>query len=293
MLQIDRLIRERPNLTACLASIIYAVSSAIALNMFLLPGGVYTSGITGAAQLLARTVTQFNGPSFLTTGNINLLLNLPLFWLSWRLISHRLTIYTGLTVLLSSLAIDQFKLPTLSTNPIICGLFGAIVWGFGTGVGLRANISTGGLDIVELLLHRFMGFNVGAVNTVYNAVLLLVAGACYGWPGALVSVLSIYISSRIIDAQYTRQHRLQALIVTQQGKQMLSELQQELDHGVTVIPQASGGYSGQPETVLLIVITSSETDKLLQIAHRIDKSAFISVTAVTLTAGRFSEPVVP
>lgn len=293
MLQIDRFIRVRPNVAAFLASIIYAVCSAVALNMFLLPGGVYTSGITGAAQLMARTVTQLNGPVFLTTGNINLLLNLPLFWLSWRLISHRLTLYTGMTVLLSSIAIDQLKLPALTTNPIICGLFGAIVWGFGTGVGLRANISTGGLDIVELLLHRFVGINVGTVNTIYNALLLLIAGTCYGWPGALVSVLSIYVSSHIIDTQYTRQHRLQALIVTQQGKQMLSALHQELNHGVTVIPRAAGGYSGQPETVLLVVITSSETDRLIQMARRVDESSFISITPVTLTAGRFAEPVVP
>lgn len=293
MLKIDRLIRERPNLASCIASIIYALSSAIALNMFLLPGGLYTSGITGASQLLARLAGHSTGQQFLTTGNINLLINLQLFFLSWRLISHRLTLYTGMTVVLSSIAIDQLKLTALTKEPIICGIFGAIVWGFGTGVGLRANISTGGLDIVELLLHRYLGYSVGAVNTLYNTVLLVIAGACYGWAEALVSVLSIYISSRIVDAQYTRQHRLQALIVTQQAEGMLAALQEKLSHGVTVMPQAVGGYSAQPETVLLIVITSSETDQLLQTAKKIDESSFISITPVTLTAGRFTEPVVP
>ncbi|WP_179393896.1 YitT family protein [Lacticaseibacillus absianus] len=289
MLQVDKRIREQPDLAAVGAAIIYNFSSAIALNMFLLPGGVYTSGITGASQLIARLSQQFDKSILLSTGNINLLLNLPLFWLAWHFVGHRFTLYTMLSVILSSLAIDLFQLPALTHDPLLCGVFGALIWGFGTGVALRTNISTGGLDVIELLLHRSTKLSVGTINTIFNGGLLLIAGACYGWQGALVSALSIIVSARVIDAQYTQQHRLQALIITQRPTAITHTLHRDSAHGITLLHNAQGGYSNQRETVLITVISSAEADMLISIVRQVDPAAFISISPVIRVDGQFAE----
>ena len=82
-------------------SIVYAILSAIAVNFFYQPGKIYSSGITGIAQILTTVSTDWLG-FYIPVSVALLLLNIPLFFLGWFKIGHKFTIFTGITVVLTS-----------------------------------------------------------------------------------------------------------------------------------------------------------------------------------------------
>ena len=118
------------------ASLVYGFLSAVAVNFFFQPGHVYSSGATGLAQVITALSTRFLGftiPVSVTFYAINI----PLMILAWYQIGHKFTIFTFITVTMSSLFIQFVPEVTLTDNPIINALFGGVVMGTGIGFALK------------------------------------------------------------------------------------------------------------------------------------------------------------
>ncbi len=86
-------------------SIVYALLASIAVNFFYQPGNIYSSGITGVAQIITTISREWIG-FYIPLSLALLLLNVPLFFLGWFKIGHKFTIFTGITVLLTSLFVQ-------------------------------------------------------------------------------------------------------------------------------------------------------------------------------------------
>ncbi|WP_461214318.1 YitT family protein [Lacticaseibacillus sp. GG6-2] len=301
MYEIDRLIRRHQNWSRFTAAIFYAICVGIALNMFWEPAGVFASGVTGAAQLLATIVRKwfdFATPiaglrttDLLNTGTLLFLLNVPLFVIAWRKIGHHFTIFTFLAVIFSSISIRWLGIvKPLTTDPIVCGIFGAVVNGLGTGFALRNNLSTGGLDIIGIVLRKKTGTTIGTVNIAVNVVILFFAGFVNDWPHALYSALAIFINGKILDATYTRQQRLQVMIVTEHPKAVINEIQNTLRRGITIVHDAEGAFRHEEKTVLFTIISRAEMYDFEKAMHHSDPYAFVSITESVKIMGRFYEP---
>ena len=100
---------------------------------------------------------------------------------------------------------------TLTNDPIMNALFGGVVMGTGIGFALRNNISSGGTDIVSLTIRKRTGKNVGKISLIVNGTIMLIAGMTFGWKYALYSMITIFVSSRVTDAVFTKQKRMQAM----------------------------------------------------------------------------------
>ncbi|WP_225047145.1 YitT family protein [Lacticaseibacillus kribbianus] len=299
MQDIERLIRRHQNWSRFSAAIFYSICVAIALNMFWEPGGVFASGITGAAQLLATVVRKwFDLPVFgmrttdvFSTGTLLFLLNVPLFVLAWRQIGHRFTLFTFLAVIFSTVSIRLLGVvKPLTTDPIVCGIFGAVVNGLGTGFALRNNISTGGLDIIGIVWRKKTGTTVGSVNIAVNIVIIFLAGFVNGWPHALYSALAIFINGKVMDSLYTRQQRLQVMIVTEQQKAVVNEIQNTLRRGITIVHDAEGAFRHEEKTILFTIISRAEMYDLEKAMKKADPYAFVSITESVKIMGHFYEP---
>lgn len=303
MIEIDRLIRRHQNWSRFTAAIFYSICVAIALNMFWEPGGVFASGITGAAQLVATVVRKwgdvgFNTPfgpmhttDLFSTGTMLFILNVPLFVLAWKQIGHRFTLFTFLAVIFSTIMIRLLGVvKPLTTDPIVCGIFGAVVNGLGTGFALRNNISTGGLDIVGIVMRKRTGTTVGNVNIAFNLFIIFFAGFVNGWPHALYSALAIFINGKIMDSLYTRQQRLQVLIVTAHSQAVVNEIQKTLRRGITIVHDAEGAFRHEEKAVLITIISRAEIYDLEQAMKRSDPYAFVSITESVKILGHFFEP---
>ena len=173
------------------ASLLYGMLSSIAVNFFFQPGHVYSSGATGLAQVISALTERSFGhatPISLTFYAINL----PLLILAWYTIGHKFTVFTFISVSMSSFFIYLMPQVTLTTDPLINAIFGGLFMGLGVGVGLRSRISSGGTDIVSLTIRQKTGRNVGSISLIVNGVIMIFAGLLFGWQYALYSMVTIF-----------------------------------------------------------------------------------------------------
>ena len=258
------------------------------MNFFWDPGHIYSSGITGMAQLLNSLFKHTPIP--ITTGTWIFLLNLPLIVLAWKQIGHRFTVFTVIAVVCSSVMIKLLHPTVLTKDPLICAIFGAILNGYGTGYALKSGISTGGLDIISLTVRKLTGKSVGTVNIIFNTFIVLAAGLVYGWPYAFYSAIGLFINAQVMDAVYTRQQKMQVMIVTTKPNSVVDCIQSHLRRGITIVHGAEGAYRHDAKTILFTIISRYEIPDLHEALRESDPKAFVSITENVHTIGHFYEP---
>ena len=165
-------------------SVVYAILASIAVNFFYQPGKIYSSGITGVAQIITTLSTEWFGFNLPVSANL-LILNLPLFLVGWFKVGHKFTIFTGITVVLASLFMQIMPEEVLTTDPIVCAIFGGAVMGAGIGYALRSGLSSGGLDFVSIAIQKKTGKTVGSISIIFNIMIMFAAGLLFGWQYAL------------------------------------------------------------------------------------------------------------
>ena len=114
------------------ASLVYGFLSAVAVNFFFQPGHVYSSGATGLAQIIS-SLSNYWFHFHIPISVAFYCINIPLMILAWRQIGHKFTIFTFITVSMSSLFIQFVPVVVLTEDPIINALF----WGCCHGTGNR------------------------------------------------------------------------------------------------------------------------------------------------------------
>jgi len=103
------------------------------------------------------------------------------------------------------------------------------------------------------------------------------------------SLLTIFVSSRVTDAIYTKQRKMQATIITKHPVEITQALHQKLHRGVTVVNSAEGGYTRANMTLLITIITQAEYQEFKYIMKETDPTAFVSIAENVKVLGRFVE----
>lgn len=269
-------------------SIIYGILSSIAVNFFFQPGHVYSSGVTGIAQIVSAISLTYLGVK-IPLALVYYGLNLPLLVLAWYKIGNKFTIFTFITVTFSSFFIQFMPHIALTTDPIVNAIFGGLMLGTGIGFALRNNVSSGGTDIVSILIRKKTGRRVGSISFIVNVLIMLVAGITFGWKYALYSMISLFVCSQMTDVIYVKQKRMQAMIITSHPERVIKMIQKKLHRGVTIINGAEGAYNHEQKTVLITIITRAEFNDFKGIMKKTDKTAFVSVADNVNIIGRFVE----
>ncbi|ANK59607.1 MULTISPECIES: YitT family protein [Loigolactobacillus] len=288
---LQRILKKHQYAARASTAFIYSICVSVAMNFFWQPGKIYASGITGFAQLLA-TLSKRVLPFSLSVPLLLFLLNLPLFVLAWRQIGRRFTIFTVMAVVFSSIMMKLVPITELTFDPIICAIFGGAVNGFGTGLALKNGISTGGLDIIGLVLRKKTGRSIGTINITFNAFIILAAGFIFGWPYAFYSALSIFVNGKVMDMVYTRQQKMQVMIVTDKPKRVIDHIQNRMRRGITIVHDAEGAYQHDEKTILFTVISRYEMHDLEVAMRESDPRAFVSISDSVKILGHFYEPTV-
>lgn len=289
--EFQQIVRRHQLATRASTAFLYSICVSVAMNFFWEPGKIYASGVTGFAQLLA-TITKRFLPFTLSTPILLFLLNLPLFVLAWHQIGKRFTCFTFLAVIFSSIMMKVMPITELTFDPIICAIFGGVVNGFGTGLALKNGISTGGLDIIGLVLRKKTGRSIGTINITFNIFIVLAAGFVFGWPHAFYSALSIFVNGKVMDMVYTRQQKMQVMIVTDKPRNVIDHIQNRMRRGITIVHDAEGAYQHDAKTILFTVISRYEMHDLQVAMQESDPHAFVSISDTIKILGHFYEPTV-
>lgn len=286
MNELEKIARRYRNIAKLSFALIYALCVSVAVNVFWNPGKIYGSGITGLAQLIS-TISQHWLPFTIGVPVLYATLNLPLLILSWKKIGHEFTFYTIVAVILSTVLLHIIPPVEVKFDPIICAIFGGLFNGVGTGLALKNEMSTGGLDIISIVLRKKLGKSVGTINIAFNILVVLGAGCLFGWVQALYTILSIFVNGRVIDSLYTRNQKLQVIIVTSHPDKVITEIQNEMRRGITIVHDVEGAYQHSSKTMLFTVISQYELPLFRQALQNSDPYAFVSMTEAKLIMGRF------
>lgn len=286
--QIDKFNRRYNFVSKLSAAFFYAIAVAIALNFFWTPGHMYSSGITGFAQLINSMSERFL-PFTISTSLMYFVLNVPLFVLGWIKIGHKFTFFTIIAVVLGSIMMKVVQPLTVHWDPLLCAIFGGTINGIGTGFALKNGISTGGLDIIGIVIRQKTGTSYGKFNILVNLVIIAAAGFVFGWTRALYSALTIFINGRVIDSVYTQHKKMQVMIVTEHPQPIIDGIQDKMHRGITIIHDAEGAFGHTEKTVLITIIDRYDMYDIRQIITHADPYAFVSVSEVEKVYGRFKE----
>ena len=252
---------------------------AVAINGILLPKAFVSGGVTGLALIIHYLVPK------LSVGTLYLLLNIPLFALGWKYVGRRFFLYSLVGTIIFSLAVEWVSFPIPIQDKILAALLAGIIMGIGTGIVLRSVGSSGGTDILSILI--LMRFSVRLGNTIlaFNTSVLIITAILFSLESALYTLVFIYVTARMMDLVVTGlSQRKAVMIISRSPEDIVKAILGELNRGVTVI-EGRGGYSGEPNNIVYTVITFRELSRIKKLIHTIDPDAFVVVTDTTEVMG--------
>ncbi|WP_318753109.1 YitT family protein [Globicatella sp. PHS-GS-PNBC-21-1553] len=256
------------------------------MKFFLIPGNIFSAGAPGLAQIINYFTRETALAAIFTTGNLYFILNIPLIILAYLKLGKEFTVMTLIVVLFSSLATNLFPLTYVSQNPLINAVIGGVLTGLGTGITIKYGMSSGGFDILSLYLSKTFGWDVGMMTLLVNSIIIIGSGLLYNLETAIFTLITIFVTSRMIDAIHTGEQRLTAFIVTNDAAAVTASIRTRLIRGSTVI-EARGGYTGDKRDLIMVVINRYELHDLQLAVLESDSKAFVNIIQSTKVLGQF------
>ncbi len=261
---------------------------AAGLVMFTVPNDIAPGGVSGLATALARVST-------LSVGYWTLLLNVPLVLLAWWRLGAMPLVKTAAATILLSLGIELLTpvLPHYTNNPLLASVLGGVLFGVGMGMLFVRGASTGGTDLVTLMLGRvFPNASTGMLLLFLDASVVVLAVLVFrNIEVALYSIVTIYVTTRTIDSiMQGVDHAKVIYVVTEHGDEINDLLSGGMERGVTIL-SGRGGYTRRDKQVLMLVVRRNIFAQTLKSIKSVDKTAFIFVTNATEVHGEGFKPM--
>ncbi|GAA0447515.1 YitT family protein [Virgibacillus sp. AGTR] len=262
-----------------------AFLNALSLNFFLIGANVYASGFTGAAQLVSSVFNDFIGIG-VSTGILLAVFNIPVAILGWFKVGKGFTVYSIISVMFTSVFLELLPVLEISEDIILNAVFGGVIAGTGVGLTLKVGASTGGMDIVAMVLSRMKDRPIGTYFLMLNAIIIALAGILYQPENALYTLLTLYVTTRVIDAIHTRHEKVTAMIITHKADELQKEIHKTMVRGITILP-AKGAYTKADKHMMYLVVTRYELYDLERIINEVDPNAFTNIVQTTGIFGFF------
>lgn len=247
---------------------------ASVIQIFMRPMNLLSSGFTGVAILIEMITSTFFGFSFSASLGM-LILNIPVAILCSKSISKRFTVFSLLEVFVASFFLEILNCSPLFDDPLLNIIIGGFVNGIMVVIALRGNASTGGMDFIALYVSNKIGKSIWGYVFIFNAVILVIFGAMFGWEYAGYSILFQFISTKTIDSFYHRYERMTMQITTSMPDEVIAAYMAEHRHGLSRV-DGIGGYSGKPVSLLHTVVSSYEVQDVAKLMIETDPNAIIN-----------------
>ncbi|MDL2275378.1 YitT family protein [Desulfosarcina sp. OttesenSCG-928-G10] len=242
---------------------------AVGVKAIAIPHAFVTGGISGVTLLIYYTT------GLLSPGLWYLLINIPIFLVGWIYVSRRFFFYSLYGMAFVSLAMDlvNFRLPI--QEPMLAVLAGGVLMGAGVGITLHSLGSTGGTDIIGIILNQRFAVPIGTFSFSFNIIVFSFSFAVLEMDLVLYSLFTSFISAQTLDYVLTMSNqRKMVLIISDQYTKIVSEIHTRLNRGATYI-NGIGAYTGKERRVILTVINTIQLKRLEEIVLTTDPDAFI------------------
>lgn len=253
---------------------------ALATGLFYSPNRMVVGGFSGIGII----VEAFTGiPVSLT----NLVLNVPLILVGIKFMGKEFIIKTAFSTVLYSgvIALCEF-LPVYTGDIMLTSIYGGILQGAGVGFVLLARGSTGGVDLLSSIIHRFIKYvPISKIILAIDAVIILGGLFVFGTDKTMYALISIFIGSKCTSGILEGMNFSKAaFIISKKSDEIARAIMQKAERGVTSL-KGRGMYTGKDTDVLLCVFSQKEIALVKEIVSEIDKEAFVLVTDVKEVLG--------
>ncbi len=253
----------------------------IAIDLFIEPAQIVSGGVGGLALIM-------NHLTNISVGAYIIIFNIPIFIVGVLNFSKRYMVYSLIGMLSMSFATDLFSfLKPITNDVILSSVFGGVLFGFGMGIVINAGATTGGVDILAMLLKKkFPEFSIGKFVLLLDILVVLLAGFVYQkWEAVLYSSVSLFVSSYVLDFVVDGvDFAKTAFVVSDKPSEISTMIAERIHRGCTGLLGVSM-YNGSSKTVLMCVIRNYEIGKLKKVIKDIDPAAFVIVADVREVLG--------
>lgn len=252
---------------------------AISIDKFFLPHNLVTGGFSGLSIIIKRYADSLLGVN-LSISLINLILNLPLFVVTFFLLGYNMLIrsfFATLSVSLSLYILTYF--PPIPSDLFIASVFGAVFAGIGLGLVFSRSATTGGTDLVCTITNKFLKQNnIAKQLFILDSSIILLGLFAFGIENCMYAIISVFICTKIIDTVLEGIGFAKVVyIITDHADEVSQKIFTTLDRGVTGL-ESHGMYTKVQRVTLMTVVPTKDLPKLKEITKEIDNRAFMIIS---------------
>jgi uncharacterized membrane-anchored protein YitT (DUF2179 family) len=215
----------------------------------------------------------------------NLVLNVPIFFIGWKLLGKTTFLYTligtiSVSFFLWIFQLHPFHIP-LHEDLTLAALFAGVFIGVGLGIIFRYGGTTGGVDIIARLVYKFFGISMGKTMFLFDACVITLSSIFYlSYREAMYTLVAVFIGTRVIDFIQEGAYRAKAAtIISEKHEEIAEKIMKDMDRGVTIL-KGQGSFTKQNRNILYCVVAKNEFVKLKQVITAVDPHAFVVVSDV-------------
>jgi len=266
-----------------------ALIYAIAFQFFMFPNAIVAGGVTGIAMII-NAITHW------PVGVMIIVMNVPLFLISWRHFGLEYMLASLVGMGLSSVLVDLFAVSGIvaTTDPMLAAIIGGVIKGAGLGIIYYCNGSTGGIDIViKFLRQRYNHINFGTIMLIVDAAIVVAYALVLNqYQSAMYSIIAMYVVTKVVDLfLYGIDNSALCYIISDQSGELTNMiLSGHVHRGVTIL-EGEGAYSHEKKHVLMCVVKRTQLPELRRLVRSVDERAFFVVTDAKNVFGKGFESI--
>ena len=255
-----------------------AIIAAFAIEEFLVPCTILDGGVVGIG-IMVSSLTKWP-LSILTVA-----LNLPFLLIGFARMGKMFIAKSAFGMAVFAGFLQVFApLQNMTEEYLLAVCFGGSLLGVGVGLVIRCGGCLDGTETIAIMLNRRFKLPVGRVVLAFNIVIFVVAGFLFGFDRAMYSLLTYFITSKVLDMIENGVDQAKAaMIITSDAEVIAEQIFQRLGRTATLM-EGEGLVSGK-KTVLYCVLTRFEIHELREIINSVDSSAFIAISDVSEIIG--------
>ena len=272
-------------------------------SVFLVPNNLVGGGVSGVASII-----QYGTRGFIKIGTTYFVINAILLVIALFTLGKSFGGKTVFAVILASVGLNVFQdlipaeiIQTLAVDngKLMSTIMGGIMVGVGIGLTMSQGGSSGGTDIIALIVNKYRNVSPGRMILLMDVVIILSSmlvpsytadGALLPWTEKVTTVvygfILVMVNSTVIDLYLSGSRQsVQVFILSKKYEQIADTITHKLRRGVTVL-DGKGWYTKHSTEVLMVITRKTDLSILLRAIKSIDPDAFLSVSSVTGVYGK-------
>ncbi len=243
---------------------------ALGIRSLIMPHDLLSQGLTGLSLLIYYQGTP------LSLSAIYLLINIPVFILGWWFVSRRFIFYSlwGMVIYATALSIVNIKINV--SDPMLAVMIGGALNGLGVALILRSYGSSGGSEILCVVMNKLFSITVGTGAILINIAVLVPAALFFSVEKVFYTLVFVFVSGMFTNKIFHGMaKRRTAVIVSNQWAAIASALREQ-KIGVTFL-KGQGSFLAEERMLLYSVLVARSVPTLKRIVAEVDPAAFISI----------------